>query len=89
MATARNKLTVAVGRKNSEVVVSISRDSCHKPHGFPFHHHQQGREVVGHKPFEGRLFLGKSYPGMVAAIVALISVMFVPLRDASLTDRLR
>ena len=27
--------------------------------------------------FEGQFFLGKSYPGIVAAIVALVSVMFV------------
>src|SRR5215510_11518526 len=29
------------------------------------------------KLFEGRFFLGKSYPGLVAAIVALVSVTFV------------
>jgi fumarate reductase subunit C len=29
------------------------------------------------KMFEGQLFLGKSYPGIVAAIVSLVSVMFV------------
>lgn len=29
------------------------------------------------KLFEGRFFLSKSYPGMVAAIVALVSVAFV------------